>query len=106
MTKPSRLARAVGAFALAVAVVFGVPFALVTFVGWPLPTAVPAGSTVSMAWRANNVPDAVVVRTLACIMWIAWAQMTVAIVWELAVNVPRVSVGRPKRPAVVVNRHV
>jgi DNA-binding SARP family transcriptional activator len=107
MTGAARLTRAVGALALLIALVIGVPVALVILVGLPLPTALPAWSTVLASLRGGDIPDLILVKTLACIVWVAWAQLTVAVCWEVGVNVPRLSVGKPKRPAPpLVNRHL
>jgi len=95
----ARACRSAAAIIVAVAVVIGVPVALVVVIGWPLPTALPAWSAVVTSVRDGAVGDVVVVKTLACVVWIAWAQLSVAICWELAVNVGRVSVGKPKRRA-------
>ena len=107
MTIARRLGRAAVALALSLALLVGVPVALFVLVGWPLPAAMPSWSTVSASVRGGDIPDLFLIKALACIVWVAWAQLAVAIGWELVVNVPRVSIGKPKRAApLLVNRHM
>jgi DNA-binding SARP family transcriptional activator len=107
MTRLRRATHAFAAIAAAAAVLLGVPLALIVTVGWPLPTTIPAWSHITTALRGGNIPDAVVVHTLACIVWVAWAELALAFAWELAVNVSRLADGRPAHPApAVVNHHL
>ncbi len=85
-----------GAATLAVLAV-GVPVALVALVGWPLPRATPDWGRVSTAISQGDIPADVVVDALAVVVWVIWAQLTWALIWELTVNVPRIE--RGQRPA-------
>ena len=105
MSATARACRAGAALIGLVALVIGVPVALIVLVGWPLPAALPAWSSVSASLRGGDLGDEVVIKTLACVVWVAWAQLAVAVVWELAVNVPRLSVGKPQRPAPPLVNH-
>ena len=67
----------------------GVPWLLAALAGWPLPTAVPDWSNVYWSARQNHVPSEFVVKSIAVVAWVAWAQLMWAVVWELVVNVPR-----------------
>ncbi len=107
MSATARACRAGAALIGLVALVIGVPVALIVLIGWPLPAALPAWSSVSASLRGGDLGDEVVIKTLACVVWVAWAQLVLAVVWELAVNVPRLSVGKPQRPAPpLVNRQL
>jgi len=98
----NRVVRAVGALLLLVALVIGVPVALIALAGWPLPSKLPdAGNMVTMA-RQNNIQFDFVVKTIAFVVWFAWVQLVAAVVWEVAVNVPRLLSGRRQRPAPLV----
>ncbi|MBW3642398.1 MAG: LysM peptidoglycan-binding domain-containing protein [Actinobacteria bacterium] len=66
--------------ALAVLLV-GPPLALVRFVGWPLPTTVPGFEEVTSAAR-GGLDDVVVVKILAVLAWLLWAQLSAAALAE------------------------
>jgi hypothetical protein len=70
-------------------VAIGVPILLAAVAGWPLPTQVPDWSNVYWSARQQHVPADFVLKTLAVVAWLAWAQLMWAMLWELAVNVPR-----------------
>ncbi|MCB0995519.1 MAG: hypothetical protein KDB21_10535, partial [Acidimicrobiales bacterium] len=59
----------------------GVPIGLAVLVGWPLPTSVPDGETLSRAMN-TGITDAFIVNALAIIAWLAWAQLTLAFLVE------------------------
>ena len=84
-----RLFQGVSAAIGLVLVVVGVPLLLIAVAGWPLPTAMPDWSNVYWSARQQHIPAEFVVKSLAVVAWVAWAQLTWAIVWELVVNVPR-----------------
>ena len=69
--------------AVAIALLVGVPYALATAVGWPLPTMPP--SVDAIRWRLTNgqIPSRFWINALACIVWIAWAQLATSTVVEL-----------------------
>jgi len=73
------------------------PLALATFVGWPLPTAIPTLDAVEMALR-SGVSDSIIVRGLALIGWAAWCQVALAIAVEVA---KRHEVGEGRKPVSV-----
>jgi len=79
------LTAALGVLVVAVAV----PMLLVKVAGWPLPTKLPDWSNVYWSARQNHVPAEFVIKTLAVVAWLAWAQLMWALLWELVVNVPR-----------------
>lgn len=66
-----------------VALVVGPPAALVRFVGWPLPRALPDLDALGEALR-SGIDDRVVVNVLACLAWVLWAQLALAAAVEIA----------------------
>lgn len=74
------------------ALLVGVPVGLAVLVGWPLPTSVPDGETLSLAMN-TGITDEFIVNALAVIAWLAWAQLTLALFIEAIAAVR----GRPPR---------
>ena len=77
-----------------IAVLIGVPVALIAMAGWPLPTKMPDWDHVYWSARQGDIPAEFVIKSLACVVWLAWAQVAWALLWELLVNVPRAMRGR------------
>jgi hypothetical protein len=101
---PARISRLrwLAAVVALVALVVGIPAVLVLVAGWPLPRHVPDWGRVATAVGQGDIPAGVVIRTLAVIVWIAWAQLVWALTWELAVNLRRAQTGQSARPAPAV----
>ncbi len=98
MTRISAIARGFGSLALLLGLLIGAPLALTSWVGWPLPTSAPDISSLERALR-SGISDDVIVKTLAVIAWIAWAQIALAITAEVvAVARRRPSVHLPVMP--------
>ena len=74
------------------ALLVGIPVGLAVLVGWPLPTSVPDGETLSRAMN-TGITDEFIVNALAVIAWLAWAQLTLALLIEAIAAVR----GRPPR---------
>jgi len=72
-----------GALTVIVGFLLGVPAALITYVGWPLPTTIPSLEEIQLALRGGVDPQ-LIIKTLAVIVWIVWVQLAVAIVAETA----------------------
>jgi DNA-binding SARP family transcriptional activator len=85
MTTLARLIRGLVASAVLLALLVGVPAVLAAAVGWPLPRSVPAWHNVTSTFSgdARLDPDTVW-KVLACVVWIAWAQILVATAIEIA----------------------
>lgn len=80
----------------------GVPLLLVVSVGWPLPTALPSTDALEAAAR-SGVDDQVIIKILAIIAWIAWAQLALSLVAEAVALVRgRQAIRLPVLPAVQV----
>jgi DNA-binding SARP family transcriptional activator len=71
-----RLLRAVAALTLLLGLIAGLPWLLVTFIGWPLPQHVPAWDEVA-TFLGSPLSDQVILDVLACACWIAWAAFTI-----------------------------
>lgn len=96
--------RAVGVVALVVVsvLVIVVPVVLIRLAGWPLPTSMPDWERTHRAVNQGDIPADAVLNALAAIVWLIWFQLIWALIWELAVNVPRVTHGRVTRQAPLV----
>ena len=82
--------RALGALLLLAVLLGGIPFALVHFIGWPLPHQVPTTDSLRRPIDAHTLTKA-----LAVVVWLAWAQFTACVLVELA-NARR-AVGLPAK---------
>ncbi len=74
------LVRATAALAL-LGVVVGLPVALVIFVGWPLPPALPTAEQLG-GWLTSPLSDNVIVDGLAVAAWMLWAAFLPAVISE------------------------
>lgn len=85
-TRPARtaalLVRAAGSLAALAGLLVGVPVALASAVGWPLPHAVPNWGDIGEALGGASVSDDVLVKALACAAWALWALILVSFVAE------------------------
>jgi DNA-binding SARP family transcriptional activator/LysM repeat protein len=84
------------------ALVAGTPVLLIAIAGWPLPTTMPDLESLRTALEQQHIPAELVVNTLAAVVWIIWAQLLWALVWETTVNGPRLVRGQRVRPAPLV----
>jgi len=91
-----RIARALAGLVAAAVLMVGIPIALVKMAGWPLPRQVPDWNKLYWDIRQGNIGATVVVKTLACVVWLGWAQLAWALLWELFVNLPRLGKGHPE----------
>lgn len=71
--------RAFGALLVLVVLLGAVPFALVHFIGWPLPHQMP-----TMDQLRSPLTSDVLIKALAVVVWLAWAQFTACVIVELA----------------------
>src|SRR4051794_40026109 len=75
-----RMVRALGAMGALALLFVGIPSALVTAVGWPLPTRVPDVGSIRAALRGATISDEFLIKSLACVCWLVWA----LVVWSAA----------------------
>lgn len=87
-----------GALVVLSAMVFGVPWALWHYVGWPLPHSLPSWSATTSALGHNGIANATLLKALACVVWIFWALL----ISSLVVEVPAAVAGRTARRRAVV----
>jgi DNA-binding SARP family transcriptional activator len=82
--KPTRgqVAEGLGALAVLVAGLIGIPAVLAVTVGWPLPRRVPTAAQIGQALRAS-IPDSFWPHLFATLGWLAWAYFTVSVVTNL-----------------------
>lgn len=73
--------RTLAAVTLTGLLVVGVPAALWTQIGWPLPRQVPTVAELLDGLTAP-LPDTVILNVLAVVCWLAWAQLTVGLIVE------------------------
>jgi len=78
--------RGLAAMAGLVVLVVVPPLALALLVGWPLPRSVPSLEEIG---ALDGVSDTVVVKALAVLAWLVWAQVTLAVAVEAAALVRR-----------------
>ncbi len=77
----------------ALALIAGLPAALVAVIGWPLPRTVPTDWAGWETVLTGGFPDAAVVNLLACALWLVWAAFCYSLIGEIAA----VRRGRPAR---------
>ena len=70
------------ALAGTLALVVGVPVALVTWVGSPLPAEVPTLDEISRALRDTYIPESFLVKSLALVCWLVWTELLVSLIVE------------------------
>src|SRR5690606_8088920 len=81
MRRAIQLLRGLAALVATVAVVVGVPAALVEFVRWPLPTSWPTLDELQRA-ASMGITEETVIKTLAVVVWLAWSQVAIGILAE------------------------
>lgn len=74
-------ARGFGALLLLLFLLLGPPVALALLVGWPLPQGLPSLGGIGDAAQ-SGIDDMVIVKMLALVGWVAWAQVAAAIALE------------------------
>ncbi|MET7987884.1 MULTISPECIES: BTAD domain-containing putative transcriptional regulator [unclassified Streptomyces] len=82
--------KAFGALLALLVLLVGVPGALVSAVGWPLPHGAP-----SMDWLQQEITVGTFIHVLTVIVWLAWAQFTACVLVEMKAALS--GVGLPNR---------
>ena len=95
-TKLSTLLRAGGALAALLAITLGVPWALTRVAGWPLPTTWPHLDRLPDVLR-DGLSDGFWIKAIALVVWLAWAQVIIAVGAEVVARVRGRSSDRRRR---------
>jgi hypothetical protein len=82
LRRTADLVRGLMALALIAGLIAGVPALLVAIVGWPLPTTRPSLDLAQRHIIDGDIPDTFIMKTLAVIVWTAWAQTVYALTVE------------------------
>ncbi|MEU4595095.1 BTAD domain-containing putative transcriptional regulator [Micromonospora aurantiaca (nom. illeg.)] len=88
-------ARRLAGLALLVLLTAGVPYALIRYVGWPLPRQVPAWQDVATA-LTSPLTDTILGNTLVGLLWVAWAAFIWSLVAEVAEAVTGIRLPQPR----------
>lgn len=83
MTTLRRVLSGVAAAVVIAAVLVGIPVALVTQVGWPLPETLPDPGRVVEAIQLGAIDPTVMANLLAVVVWVVWVQLAWALVVEI-----------------------
>ncbi|GAB3147060.1 hypothetical protein GCM10027290_29760 [Micromonospora sonneratiae] len=75
-------ARRLAGLTLLVILTAGVPYALVHYIGWPLPRHVPTWQDIGTA-LTSPLTDIMLGNIVVCLLWVAWA----AFIWSLIVEI-------------------
>jgi DNA-binding SARP family transcriptional activator len=88
LSRRHELVRGVGGLAALVALVFGVPAALAVLAGWPLPRQLPSFNEVASVLSSRaELPAATVFKAVALVGWVAWVEITLAVVADVAARI-------------------
>jgi len=71
--------KALGALVLLVVLLGAIPAALVHFIGWPLPHQLPTADSLRQPLSSQTL-----IKALAVVVWLAWAQFSACVIVELA----------------------
>ncbi|HEY3673049.1 MAG TPA: LysM peptidoglycan-binding domain-containing protein [Acidimicrobiia bacterium] len=88
MNRTARITRALGALVLLGVLVVGIPWALVHYIGSPLPHHIPGWQEIHDTLGQHGIPDDVLLKALAIVVWISWALLVASLISE-AVGVLR-----------------
>jgi hypothetical protein len=74
--------------------IVGVPLALASWVGSPLPAGVPTLTEVTTALRDTYIPDELLVKALALVCWLVWIELVASLLVEAVAYVRGRKAGR------------
>ena len=83
MTRSVTVLKGLAALAALGGLVVGVPLLLVAVAGWPLPTKLPAAHAIGDALIHDGVPATTIVKAVAVVIWVAWAQLMLSVSIEI-----------------------
>ena len=82
MRRISDILKGLTALTIAACIVFVVPAGLISVIGWPLPTTAPSVDLINTHITDGDVPDLFVIKSLAIIVWLSWAQLAIGLILE------------------------
>jgi DNA-binding SARP family transcriptional activator len=91
-------ARRLAGLALLVLLTVGVPYALVRYVGWPLPRQIPTWQDIGTA-LTSPLTDTMLGNAIVCLLWVAWAAFIWSLIAEIAEAVAGIRLPQPKAMA-------
>ena len=74
--------RGIAALLTTLTVLGGLPAGLTELIGWPLPTEMPSVELIQRHLDNGDLPDVFVIKVLALIVWLLWAQFALAVLVE------------------------
>lgn len=84
MTRTRQVLTGLGALLLLAGFVVVVPWALVRYIGWPLPHAIPTWTSLRSGLTTRGFPTADLIKALALVVWAGWAVLAATIAAETA----------------------
>jgi DNA-binding SARP family transcriptional activator/LysM repeat protein len=86
----ARAIKAMAALTALTTLLAGLPYALIRFVGWPLPRTVPTWNGIQQALTHQITGPALYIDTLACLLWACWAVLALSFLIELGYALARI----------------
>ena len=89
MNRLGRIGKGLAALVVVVVVVVlvvGAPWALWRFIGWPLPHNVPNWSGVRRTLEEQGIPDVMLLKSLAVVVWLTWILLVVSLAAEVVAS--------------------
>jgi len=94
MNRFGRIGKGFAALVVLVALVVGVPWALGHFIGWPLPRNVPNWSAVRRTLQERGIPDVMLLKSLAVVVWLTWGLLVASFGAEVVASMRGLTVTR------------
>ena len=87
LRRPTAITKGLAITAGTVGFMVGIPWALIHFVGNPLPTVVPSFEDIRFAITHGQIDQWTIVKGVAVIAWLAWAHLAASFTVEIAAAV-------------------
>ncbi|MEM7325156.1 MAG: LysM peptidoglycan-binding domain-containing protein [Actinomycetota bacterium] len=81
------LLKGIVSLALLLVLLIGIPALLLLIVGYPLPTEAPSVDLIRAHLESGDIPDQFIIKALALVVWLVWAQLAVAVLAEVFATV-------------------
>lgn len=89
-----RATRALCALTALTGLLAGLPYALIRFIGWPLPRTMPTWSGIQHALTHQITGPTLYIDTLACLLWLCWTLLALSFLIELLAALARIPAPR------------